>query len=227
MKYGPDIALVAALIGDPARANILTALMDGGSMTAGELAEEAGISPSTASFHLARLRGGALVVEQKDGRNRFFALSDPAVAELIENLMTLSESLGHVRRRPGSKAPALRHCRVCYDHLAGALGVQMFAQLKRRRLLMGSEQGLRLTRKGRAFVGEFGIDIDSVTAKRRAFCLPCRDWSEQSYHLGGALGAAFLEHFFALRWARRDSESRIVRFTSEGESRFRRLFDSP
>lgn len=218
MKLGPDITVVAALIGDPARANMLLGLMDGGSLTAGELAEEAGITPSTASWHLSKLRNCGLVVERKEGRNRYFALSDASVAGLIENLMTVSEKLGHFRHRRSGKTPALRHSRVCYDHLAGERGVWMFERLRELRLIIGKSERLRLTKRGDVFVREFGIDVDELALQDRALCRPCPDWSEQSYHLGGSLGSAFLARFYELNWASRQADSRIVRFTSAGNT---------
>lgn len=225
MKQGPDIALVASLIGDPARANMLVALMDGCALTAGELAEEAGVAPSTASSHLAKLRAGGLVAERKQGRNRYFSIADGAVAGLIETLMNLSGRLGHLRQRPSGKAPALKCARVCFDHLAGELGVWVFARLCQRRLLIGRGERLRMTRKGAAFAGGFGIEVAALAARRRPLCRPCRDWSEQEDHLGGALGAAVLERLFALRWAARETGSRIVRFSPSGEARFRALLN--
>lgn len=224
MKLGPDIALVAALIGDPARANILLALMDGCALTAGELADEAGVSPSTASSHLAKLRDGGLIAERKEGRNRYFAIASGAVAGLIEGLLDVSEQLGHVRHRPAGKAPALKCSRVCYDHLAGTLAVWMFARLRALKVVAGTGEGLRLTKTGAAFVERFGLELAPLRSRRQALCRPCRDWSEGSDHLGGALGAAFLDRFLALNWASRVAGTRIIRFSPPGEKEFRSLF---
>ncbi|MCP4327658.1 MAG: winged helix-turn-helix transcriptional regulator [Alphaproteobacteria bacterium] len=223
MKEGPDIALVASLIGDPARANILSALMDGCALTASELAEEAGVTPSTTSSHLAKLRGGGLVTERKQGRNRYFSLSDAAVAELVENLMSVANRLGHTRHRPGGKAPALKCSRVCYDHLAGEYGVWMYERLRARRLIVRRGGKLCLTRKGADFVGDFGIDVAALKSRRRALCTACMDWSELSDHLGGAVAAEFLGRLYDLKWATRQPGSRVVRFTRSGEAKFRAL----
>ena len=140
MKTGPDIALVASLVGDPARANMLTALMSGRALTATELAHEAGVTPQTASSHLARLQEGGLVAIEKQGRHRYHRLTGPDVAIVLEGLMGLAARVGHLRTRTGPKDPALRRARVCYDHLAGDLGVQMFDSLVRQRLVR-NEQG--------------------------------------------------------------------------------------
>ena len=125
MKEGPDISRVAALIGDPARANILTALMDGRALTASELAAEAGVTAQTASSHLARLAEGGLILPRKQGRHKYFELSGADVADVLEGLMGLSAQLAP-RVRTGPKDDALRAARVCYNHLAGRRGIQMF-----------------------------------------------------------------------------------------------------
>src|SRR3954469_9470460 len=149
MKTGPDIALGASLVGDPARANMLTALMSGKALTASELAQEAGVTPQTASSHLAQLEAGGLVEPQKQGRHLYYRLSGPDVAGVLEGLMGLAARAGHLRVRTGPKDPALRHARVCYDHLAGDLGVQMLDSMKKQRLVRASKQAIELTHEGR------------------------------------------------------------------------------
>ena len=134
MKAGPDISRIAALVGDPARSNMLTALMTGRALTASELAHQAGVTPQTASSHLSKLEAGGLVEQEKQGRHRYFRLSDPDVAAVLEGLEGLAARAGHMRVRTGPKDPALRHARVCYDHLAGDLGVQMLDSLRKQRL---------------------------------------------------------------------------------------------
>ncbi|MFO1165925.1 MAG: winged helix-turn-helix domain-containing protein [Paracoccus sp. (in: a-proteobacteria)] len=129
MKDGPDIARVAALIGDPARANMLTALMGGRALTASELAQEAGVTAQTASSHLARLAEGGLIRQRKQGRHRYHQLASAEVAALLESLMGLAAGAGHLRRRPGPRDPAMRRARVCYDHLAGEMGTTMFESM--------------------------------------------------------------------------------------------------
>ena len=129
MKVGPDIATIAALLGDPARANMLTALLAGQALTAGELAREAGVTAQTASSHLARLEAGGLLTQRKQGRHRYYALSGEDVAGVLEALMGLAARTGHTRMRTGPKEPALRQARVCYDHLAGDLAVAMLENL--------------------------------------------------------------------------------------------------
>src|ERR1700691_6018475 len=142
MKDGPDIARIAALVGDPARANILTALMGGQALTASELAGEAHVTAATASAHLAKLEAGGLIAQRKQGRHRYFRLTGPHVAEALEALIALAARAGHARTRPGPKEPAMRQARVCYDHLAGRLGVLAFDSLAARNLIEADGDGL-------------------------------------------------------------------------------------
>jgi len=211
----PDLAALAALIGDPARARMLTALMGGVALTATELAIEAGIAPSTASMHLARLTEGRVLAIEKQGRHRYFRLFDAEIAAVLEELMGIAARNGR-RRRTGPADPALRIARVCYDHLAGQRGVWLLEQLRDRKVL-GGRDGLCVSRAGEAFFARAGIDVDALTRARRPLCRPCLDWSERRPHLGGALGAAILARIFALRWARREPGGRAVIFSPSGE----------
>ncbi|WP_291686959.1 winged helix-turn-helix domain-containing protein, partial [Bradyrhizobium sp.] len=152
MKAGPDIAMVASLVGDPARANMLTALMTGRALTASELAHQAGVTPQTASSHLSKLEAGGLVEPEKQGRHRYYRLSDPDVAGVLEGLAGLAARAGHMRVRTGPKDPALRRARICYDHLAGDLGVQMLDSLKKQRLVRQKKQDIELTAEGERFL---------------------------------------------------------------------------
>jgi DNA-binding transcriptional ArsR family regulator len=223
MKEGPDIARVAALLGDPARANMLTALMSGRALTAAELAQEAGVTPQTASSHLAKLEAGQIVVPRKQGRHRYFTLSGPDIVEALEVLMGIANRVGHNRVRTGPKDPELRKARVCYDHLAGDMGVALFDGLLKRQLIETDRNGIGLTASGVVFAGEFGIDLDSLRAKRRPLCRECLDWSARRSHLAGSFGAALLDRFYDLGWAKRVPDSRIVRFSPAGEKSFRAL----
>src|SRR5947208_4717942 len=171
MKLGPDIAIVASLVGDPARANMLTALMSGQALTASELRQEAGVTPQTASSHLAKLEAGGLVEPQKQGRHRYYRLSGPDVAGVLEGLMGLAARAGHLRVRTGPKDPALRHARVCYDHLAGDLGVQMLDAMTRRQLVRQNRNEITLTAEGEKFVaGKLQIDVAGLHHARRPLC---------------------------------------------------------
>jgi DNA-binding transcriptional ArsR family regulator len=223
MKMGPGIAGTAALIGDPARANMLTALSNGAALTASELALEAGVTKQTASSHLAKLTDGGLLRIEKQGRHRYYALADDDVAGLLEVLMNVAERRP-TRVRTGPKEPALRRARVCYDHLAGDLGVALYDALLARDLIAAKGSDLSPTSKGATFLDKFGIDVPSLTQSPRLMCRPCLDWSVRRHHLAGGLGAALLDRFFDLGWARRKRASRIVEFTPPGEVAFRKTF---
>jgi len=224
MKEGPVIASVAALLGDPARANILTALMDGRALTVSELAQAAGVTLQTASGHLAKLDAANLLVAEKQGRHRYFRLSGPDVAQVLEALMGLAQRTGATRVRTGPKDAALRSARVCYDHLAGERGVALLKGAEHQGLIEGG-QDLALTNKGRAFFGDFGIDLARLDKGRRPLCRACLDWSERHSHLGGALGAAILDRMIERKWIRRDA-GRVLTFTCEGTEGFDAAFGS-
>ena len=220
MKAGPNIAPVASLVGDPARANMLTALMAGQALTATELAQEAGITLPTASSHLAKLQAGGLLTVEKQGRHRYFRLSGPDVASMIETIIGVAARAGHLRTRTGPSEPALRQARVCYDHLAGDLGVRLFDSLVDRGMLTVGKGELMLTPRGERFVADFGIDLSALAQSRRPLCRTCLDWSVRRNHLAGALGGALLERFFRLKWARRETGTRVVTFSRRGQSQF-------
>ena len=227
MKAGPDIAMIAALVGDPARSNMLTALMTGRALTASELAHEAGVTPQTASSHLSKLEAGGLLEQEKQGRHRYYRLSDPDVAAVLEGLEGLAARAGHMRVRTGPKDPALRHARICYDHLAGDLGVQMLDSMRKQRWLRQRKQDIELTAEGERFLTDtLQISADALAHPRRPLCRACLDWSERRHHLAGTLGAAILTRFTELKWAMRDATpgSRVVNFTRNGEKRFAALF---
>ncbi|CUU17609.1 Transcriptional regulator ArsR family CDS [Bradyrhizobium sp.] len=227
MKSGPDIAMIASLVGDPARANMLTALMNGRALTASELAQEAGITPQTASSHLAKLEAGGLIEPEKQGRHRYYRLTDDDVAGVLEGLAGLAARTGHMRVRTGPKDPALRRARICYDHLAGDLGVQMLDSLRTRNLVRQKKQDIELTAEGERFLAKhLQISPDMLTHPRRPVCKACLDWSERRHHLAGTLGAAMMQRFAELKWAARDATpgSRVVNFTRTGEKQFATLF---
>jgi DNA-binding transcriptional ArsR family regulator len=224
MKTGPDIAMIAALVGDPARANILTALMSGRALTASELAQEAGVTPQTTSSHLGKLENGGLVALEKQGRHRYYRLTGADVAALLESLMGVASRVGHLRTRTGPKDQALRKARVCYDHLAGDLGVRMFDSMSKHKLVKLNGAVLGLTPKGALFCEKLGIDVDAIEKRDRPLCKTCLDWSARRSHMAGSLGAAVLKRFYELKWARRENDSRVVTFSPNGESQFNKLF---
>lgn len=225
MREGPDIAAVAAMVGDPARANMLTAMLNGDALTASELALEAGVTRPTASSHLAKLVERGLVAVEAQGRHRYYRLADADVAGLLETLMGVAARAKALRTRPGPKEPALRRARLCYDHLAGDLGVALFDSFLRNKwMLPGPEKTFALTRLGSVKVSTFGIDVTGLQAGARPVCRACLDWSVRRHHLAGALGAAILEQVLDRGWAEQKRGSRALEFSRIGESGFRRVF---
>lgn len=224
MKDGPNIARVAALVGERARADILTALVAGKALTATELAAEASVTKQTASAHLAKLVDANLVAVQSQGRHRYFQLAAPDVAHLLETLMGVAYRTGALRVRPGPREPALRRARVCYDHLAGDMGVSVFDALLRDKLLRNGGAEVELTPKGRRFFEDFGIDLEAAAGSRRPLCKTCLDWSVRRHHLAGGLGAALLARCFELGWAKRAEGSRVVQLSPRGEKALRERF---
>lgn len=223
MKLGPDISSIAALIGDPARANILTALMNGGALTATELSVEAGVTKQTTSSHLAKLVEGKFLNVEKQGRHKYYRLANHEIAELLEKMTTIAADIAPKRVRTGPKEPALRKARRCYDHLAGDLAVKMFDGFIQQELIVNDRNhndGIpTLTPKGIVFFTRFGIDIKNLENKKRPICRSCLDWSVRRHHLAGGLGAALLNQFESRNWAKRSTKNRIIEFTNAGEQK--------
>jgi DNA-binding transcriptional ArsR family regulator len=225
MREGPNIAAIAAMVGDPARANMLTALVNGEALTATELALEANVTKQTASSHLSKLEAAGLIAVEAQGRHRYYRLADADVAGLLETLMGVAARAKALRTRPGPKEPDLRHARLCYDHLAGEMGVALFDAFKKNKWIVpGPEKTFALTRLGRVKVSTFIPDILELEQGARPLCRACLDWSVRRHHLAGALGAALLGEMFERGWASQRGASRIVDFTKTGEAALRRTF---
>jgi len=224
MREGPNIARIAALLGDPARAEMLTALMGGQALTATELAHIAGVTKQTASAHLSKLLDANLLHVQHQGRHRYFQLEDD-VAGLMENMMGVAYRSGALRLRSSPREPALREARVCYDHLAGDKGVHIFESLLVREFLKRSNDAAVLTSEGKRFFEKLGVDISELASARRPLCRCCLDWSARRHHLGGAVGAALLKLMIQNRWARRINNARVITFTPAGNTWLKRHFN--
>ena len=210
------VAEITNLMGDPTRANILLALMDDRALTAKELAYAACVSPQTTSFHLGKLTDAKLLQVNKQGRNRYFRLASPLVGQMLETIMVVAGDR-RPRLRPVSKlSEELRLARVCYDHLAGYLGVAVGEALKTGGFMILEAEGAQLTRRGMSFLVELALRFDSLPKSRGAFCRPCLDWSERRYHVAGRLGAIFLNFCFERRWLERRTDSRALQVTSLG-----------
>jgi DNA-binding transcriptional ArsR family regulator len=224
MVEGPFIAEIAALLGEPARANIVAALMSGQAMTATELALAGGVAPSTASGHLAKLVEGKLLAIAVQGRHRYYRLASQRVAELLEALMAVAID-GPARYRPRScRDEALAAARTCYDHLAGRLGVALADGLAARGFVVLDAEAGVMAPSGRRFLEDFGVDFRIVDSRRRTACRACLDWSERRYHIGGAIGAALADRCFALGWIERRRDGRALTVTPAGTCGFRDIF---
>ncbi|HEX8663826.1 MAG TPA: helix-turn-helix transcriptional regulator [Beijerinckiaceae bacterium] len=217
-----DIAEIGALVGDPARAGMLASLLDGRALTAAELARVAGVTPQTASGHLARLAATGLLKVEKQGRHRYHRLASPAVAQMLEGIMqvaALAPRPGRASVRVGPSDKALRTARTCYDHLAGRLGVAIADALILAGHLEFSEDGGALSASGAAFLTELGVDLPAAfgSARRaRVFCRPCLDWSERRPHVAGLVGRAICHHCMERGWVRRIAGTRALEITPKG-----------
>jgi DNA-binding transcriptional ArsR family regulator len=224
-------AEVAALAGDPARAGMLHALMDGRALTASELAYIAGITPQTASAHLARMATAGLLCVEKQGRHRYHRLASLAVAQMMESIMQVASGPGSTRppRVVGPKDAKLRMARTCYDHLAGRLGVALADALVGGGHVELAGDGGLVTDIGVEFFDRIGIDLDAAATRSgirsaRILCRPCLDWSERRPHIAGRVGAALCAHSLGQGWIRRIKETRAVTITPQGERVFREQF---
>ncbi|MER8364990.1 winged helix-turn-helix domain-containing protein [Mesorhizobium sp. M1378] len=222
MREGPDIARIASLVGDPARANMLSALMGGTALTASELALEAGVSLPTASSHLSKLMEGGLLTLASQGRHRYYGLAGPQVAGMIEAITGVAAAVGPQRVRPGPRDAAMRVARVCYDHLAGEQAVAMLDRLVARQVLLRDDEEIQLGPSADSHFAAIGIDVQ--TKARRPVCRACLDWSVRRSHLAGTLGAAILDKILAEKWARREKDSRAVIFSPVGKQAFEKTF---
>ena len=227
MRDGPNITTIAALVGDQARAQALTVLMAGKALTATELADAAGVTRQTISTHLAKLVDAGLLAVEAQGRHRYFRIADTDVAAMLETLMGMAFGAGSLplRLQLGPSAPALRKARVCYDHLAGELGVLVHDRLAAHGAFGFGADGIALTTAGAELVGQLGIDATALARSRRPVCRTCLDWSERRHHLAGALGSALLDGVERLGWARRVPGSRVMAFDARGEAALRGWLD--
>ena len=216
MSADVRMAEVAALVGDPARANILAALMGGQALTAGELVHAAGVSPQTTSGHLGKLADGQLIACVKQGRHRYYRIATPRVAEMLEGIMAVIAD-SPPRHRPASKLDdAMRNARTCYDHIAGKLGVGITDALCAHGQLVLTDEGGEVTDTGVTFLQELGVDLATARSRRRIFCRPCLDWTERRPHLGGTVGAVLAQRCFDLKWLQRMRDSRALIITPAG-----------
>jgi DNA-binding transcriptional ArsR family regulator len=231
MSAAVELAEIGALIGDPARANMLCALLDGIPHDATELALKAGISPSTASWHLGNLVLGQLIVAEKRGRRRLFRLASPLVAQVVEAALILARDEQRQRRPKSKDDEAMRSARTCYDHFAGRLGVALTdALVKQDRMALArctatywNVDGGKLTANGKRCLSNFGIEVGNAEETGVIFCH--LDWTERRPHIAGALGTLVAERAFELGWIERVRDSFALSITARGKKGFAEVFD--
>lgn len=223
-KTEVNIAAVAELLADSSRAAMLDALLGKQALPAGELAYCAGISPQTASSHLAKLVAGGLLTLTTQGRHRYYALASAEVAHALEVLATLAPPAPIRTLRESIAVEQLRFARTCYDHLAGKLGVELTQVLVDSHLLTRDDRNYSVTKEGSRFLTHFGLDLERLQHQRRSFARQCLDWSERRYHLAGGLGTAFVEQLFQRGWIQRIVSSRAVQVTDSGREGFQKEF---
>jgi DNA-binding transcriptional ArsR family regulator len=233
MDESPNIAPLAAHLADPARARMVMALMDGRALTVSELGQATGLAKASASEHAARLEGAGLLRAERQGRHKYLSLAGPEVARLVEAMMALAAGDTRPARqvRTGPRDQGLRDARLCYNHLAGAMGVQMYQSLSAQGLLAHVPGGLTLTEKGHDFTRAFGLSAEDLRPDhghaRAPLCRDCLDWSERQSHLGGRLGRLLLARMEGQGWLRRQPQSRALLVTPHGRMAFARAFPNP
>lgn len=217
------LASIAGAIAEPARARMLCCLLDGHARTSTELSVVAGVSPSTASAHLARLKDERLLRLLARGKHRYYQLADAEVAAALEALLVVA-GLPRAPFKPNTP-DRLRHARTCYDHMAGAVAVQLHDHLAAQGWLAptgGKEY--TLTPLGEQGCAGLGMDVPSLRKLRRRFACPCLDWSERTPHIGGALGAALLQLALQRGWVEQDLDSRALAVPPDGQRKMLRAF---
>jgi DNA-binding transcriptional ArsR family regulator len=215
---GTDYAAVARLLASPARSAVVDALMEGRTLTAGELARTAGVGASTVSEHLGELLDGGLVAVIKAGRHRYYRLSSAEIADALEAFSRICPATPVRSLRQSTADRSLRQARLCYDHVAGALGVALLDQMRGAGwLVSGAGPDFEVTGTGADALAGLGIDTERCRQARRHFARSCLDWSERRPHLAGALGAAITRALLDMDWLRKARSGRGVRLTSAGE----------
>lgn len=222
MSESPNIATLAAALADPARALMVARLMDGRARTVTELATAAGLAKASASEHATRLVDSGVLRAERQGRHKYLTLASPGIVRLIETMMALASPAPD--RPLGPRDPALREARLCYNHLAGALGVRLYQSLSARGFLVHRPGGLDLSPDGRSFCLSFGVAEADLAPTRAPLCRDCLDWSERQSHLGGRLGRLLLSRMEAQDWLRRREGSRALVLTPTGSRAFDTAF---
>lgn len=223
MLHEPNVAAVAALIADPARAAMLAALLDGRALPAGELAYASGVAAQTASSHLSKLLAGGLLSVETEGRHRYYRLAGPHVAQALEHLSTILPAVPARRKFLTSEQKELRFARRCYDHLAGQLGVAVAQCLERRKFIVAlPRKRFEVTPNGASWLAGIGLDLSTLKPSPHGLARQCLDWTERLHHVGGPLGVELTRVLCANGWLRRSRQSRAMRITPKGYAELKR-----
>lgn len=215
-----EISYITSLIGDPVRTNILWTLLDGKAYTATELAICADTSPQNISMHLNKLVKAELLAVESQGRHKYYRFSKPEVAYAIEAIGSLLPNERHKENINNKDNAAIKHCRTCYDHLAGNVGVLITDAFLTQKLIQINTNTYSITEKGYLFFSKLDIHINDLKKHRRALARPCLDWSERKHHLAGSLGAALLDKVLLLDYLRKTKDSRAIMITTKGQQYF-------
>tara|TARA_R110002124_G_scaffold279835_1_gene452704 strand:- start:1438 stop:2148 length:711 start_codon:yes stop_codon:yes gene_type:complete len=216
MHDEPPMSRIGALIASPARARMLTELFDGRALTATELAGIAGVSAATASEHLGILVAGGFISREKSGRHHYFNLASREIASALEQLVAQTAHV-NIADRPGNRQRTpMQNARMCYDHIAGQLGVAIANALVKHGALVPLGSDYELSEKGEQLLGELGIAVPKLSKSKRLFARQCLDWSERRHHVAGAVGAAIADLSFEKGWIQRTKERRVLSVTPKG-----------
>jgi DNA-binding transcriptional ArsR family regulator len=225
MSDMPSFSIAASLIADPARALMLTALLDGRALPAGELAYAANVTPQTASSHLGKLLDGGLVACESESRHRYYRLAGPKVAQALEQLSTVGVAAPVRRKALSREGRALRFCRCCYDHLAGQVGVALCCGLQQRgHIAPAAGKRFEVTAAGADWFAAIGLDVCALRPAAKGLARQCLDWTERTHHLAGPLGVELLRTLCGAGWFERVPDSRAVRVTPRGWRELKRHF---
>ncbi|TDW47230.1 ArsR family transcriptional regulator [Flavobacterium sp. 270] len=214
---------IASLIGDPTRAAIMWTLLDGKAFTATELSIAVNTSPQNISMHLAKLLEAGLLCVEKQGRNKYYRFSTKEVAYVIESMASLAPPALSQKKNTDKHSP-IKHCRTCYDHLAGKIGVAVAESLLEQNIILDADHKFEVSREGEKWFSDFGINLEEIKKQRRLFLKPCLDWSERKNHIAGSVGASLLDKMIADDWLRKTKDSRAIQITGKGEKELFRYF---
>ena len=214
----------ASLIGDPTRASILWALLDGRAFTATELAVSANTSPQNISMHLGKLLEADLLCVEKQGRHKYYRFSNKEVAYAVEAMANLVPKPEVSLKNKPENYPPIKFCRTCYDHLAGKIGVALTDSLLEQKIIIEKNNAYEISPEGEKWFSRFGINIEEAQKQKRIFLKPCLDWSERRNHIAGSIGALLLNKMIAEDWLRRTKDSRAMIITGKGEKELLKNF---